>query len=130
MFAVERVTMLASHVAFPLIGLASLLVGWPLARRRVPPNRWYGLRLPATMANPAIWYEANAVCGEDLVRLGAVLFTVALGLLFVRGLPELGYVVICLAVFLVGSLRTTVRGIRVGRRLSKSGMPSPKAGAA
>ena len=122
--------MLASHVAFPLIGLASLLLGWPLARRRVPPNRWYGLRVPATMANPAIWYEANAVCGEDLVRLGAVLFTVAVGLLFVRGLPELGYVAICLAVFVVGSVRTTVRGIRVASRLSKSDLSSPKAGAA
>ena len=121
--------MVVSHVAFPLIGLASLVLGWPLARRRVPPNRWYGLRVAATLANPAIWYEANAVCGDDLVRLGAVLFTVALGLLFVRGLPELGYAVICLAVFVVGSLRATVRGIRVARRLSKGGMPSTKAGA-
>ena len=112
-----------SYVAFPLIGLASLVLGWPLARRRVPPNRWYGLRVPATLANPAIWYEANAVCGDDLVRLGAVLLAVALGLLLVRGLPELGYVVICLAVFVVGSLRATVRGIRVAKRLSKGGTP-------
>jgi hypothetical protein len=27
------------------IGLLSSVVGLPLARRRVPPNRWYGLRL-------------------------------------------------------------------------------------
>jgi hypothetical protein len=112
-----------SYVAFPLIGLASLVLGWPLARRRVPPNRWYGLRVPATLANPATWYEANTVCGDDLVRLGAVLLAVALGLLLVRGLPELGYVVICLAAFVVGSLRATVRGIRVARRLSKGGTP-------
>jgi hypothetical protein len=114
--------MLASYVAFPLIGFASLVLGLPLARRRVPPNRWYGLRLPATLANPTIWYEANAVCGDDLIRLGAVLFTVSLGLQFVRGLPELGHVVICLAVFVVGSLRATVRGIRVARHLSRGGM--------
>jgi SdpI/YfhL protein family len=114
-------TVLTSYVAFPLIGLASLVLGWPLARRRVPPNRWYGVRLSATMANPAIWYEANAVCGDELVRLGLVLCTVAIGLRFVRGLPELGYVVICLAVFVVGSLRATVRSVRVARRLSKSG---------
>jgi len=29
-------------VAFPLVGLASLVIGWPLARRRIPPNPWYG----------------------------------------------------------------------------------------
>jgi SdpI/YhfL family protein len=64
--------MLTSHVAFPLIGLASLLLGWPLARRRVPPNRWYGVRLRATLSSPAVWYEVNAICGDDLVRLGLV----------------------------------------------------------
>jgi hypothetical protein len=116
--------MVASYVAFPLIGLASVVLGWPLARRRVPPNRWYGLRVPATLANPVIWYQANAVCGDGLVRLGGALFTVALGLWFVRGLPELGYVVICLAIFVVGSLRATVRGIRVAKRLS-SRTPNP-----
>jgi hypothetical protein len=110
--------MLTSHVAFPLIGLASLLLGWPLARRRVPPNRWYGVRLAATLSSPALWYEANAVCGEDLVRLGLVLLVVALGLSFVKGLPELAYIAICLAVFLVGSIRATVRGIGVVKRRS------------
>jgi hypothetical protein len=70
------------------------------------------------------------VCGEELVRLGAVLFVVTFGLRFVQGLPELGYVVICLALFVVGSLRATVCGIRVARRLSKGGVRSTNAGAA
>jgi uncharacterized membrane protein len=112
--------MLTSHVAFPLISLASLLLGWPLARRRVPPNRWYGVRLPATLSTPAVWYEANAVCGRDLVRLGLVLLVIALGLPFVRGLPELGYIAICMAVFVVGSIRATVRGIGAVKRRSVS----------
>jgi hypothetical protein len=80
--------MLTSHVAFALIGLASLLLGWPLARRRVPPNRCL------------------------------VFLVIALGLSFVRGLPELGYIGICMAVFVVGSIRATVRGIRVVKRRS------------
>lgn len=112
--------MLTSHVAFPLIGLASLLLGWPLARRRVPPNRWYGVRLRATMSSPAVWYEANALCGDDLVRLGLVLLVISLALPFVRGLSELGYVAICLAVFVVGSIRATVRSIGVAKRRSVS----------
>jgi hypothetical protein len=112
--------MLISHVAVPLIGLVSLLLGWPLARRRVPPNRWYGVRLRATVSNPAVWYEANAVCGDELVRLGLVLLVIALALPFVRGLPDLGYVSICMAVFVVGSTRATVRAIRVARRLTQA----------
>jgi hypothetical protein len=58
------------------------------------------------------------VCGDDLVRLGLVLLVIALGLPFVSGLPELGYIAICMAVFVVGSIRATVRGIGVVKRRS------------
>ena len=112
------------RIAFPALGLATLIVGWPLAHRRVPPNRWYGLRVPATFADPRIWYEANAVCGDDLVRLGLVLLVVALGLQFLRGLPELGYVTICLAVLVLGSLRATIRGVKVARKLQQQQHPN------
>lgn len=37
------------------------------------PNRWYGLRLPATFADEQVWYDANAVGGRDMMLLGAVL---------------------------------------------------------
>jgi SdpI/YfhL protein family len=115
---------ITSRIAFPALGLATLIVGWPLAHRRVPPNRWYGLRVPATFADPRIWYEANAVCGDDLVRLGAVLLAVALGLQFLSGLPELGYVMICLAVLVVGSLRATIHGVKVARKLQRQQNPN------
>jgi SdpI/YfhL protein family len=115
---------IVSRVAFPALGLATLIVGWPLAHRRVPPNRWFGLRVPATFADPRIWYEANAVCGDDLVRLGVVLLVVALGLQFLRGLPKLGYVTICLAVLVVGSLRATIRGVKVARKLQQQHNPN------
>lgn len=109
---------LTAHVAFPLLGLVSLFVGWPLARRRVAPNRWYGVRVASTLSRPAIWYEANAVCGDELVRTGLVLLVVAVALRFVPRLPDLGYTLICLAVFLVGSSRATVRSLRVAKRLA------------
>ncbi|HEY7635764.1 MAG TPA: SdpI family protein [Gemmatimonadales bacterium] len=109
--------MISPYAAFPAIGAVSILAGWPLATRRVPPNRWYGVRLPATMSDPAIWYEANAVTGLDLFRLGLVLLAVSLGLRFIPRLPDLGYVVICLAVLVVGSARATFRGARLAGRL-------------
>jgi SdpI/YfhL protein family len=108
---------ISSYVAFPAIAAVSMLVGWPLATRRVPRNRWYGVRVPATMSDPEIWYDANAVTGLDLFRLGLVLFAVSLGLQVIPGLPELGYVMICLAVLLVGSIRATLRGARLAGRL-------------
>jgi len=108
---------ISSYVAFPVIGAVSILVGLPLATRRVPPNRWYGVRVPATLSDPAIWYEANAVTGLDLFRLGLVLLAVSLGLQLIPGLPELGYVAICLAVLLVGSIGATLRGARLAGRL-------------
>jgi hypothetical protein len=107
-----------SHLAFPLLGLVSLVIGWPLARRRVAPNRWYGVRVASTLSTPVIWYEANAVCGDELVRMGLVLLVVSVALSFVPGLPDVGYVVICLAVFLVGSVRATARSLRTAKRLA------------
>ncbi len=113
-----------SHLAFPAFGLLSIAVGWPLARRRVPPNRWYGLRVPATFADPAIWFDANAVCGEDLVRFDVVLCAVAIGLQFLSGLPEAGYVAMCLSVSFMGAVRATTRGWRHANRLRQASLRS------
>jgi hypothetical protein len=107
-----------SHLAFPLLGLVSLVIGWPLARRRVAPNHWYGVRVASTLSRPGIWYEVNAVCGDELVRMGLVLLVVGVGLSFVPGLPDVGYVAICLAVFLAGSVRATARSLRAAKRLA------------
>ena len=109
--------MISPYVAFPAIGALSILVGWPLATRRVPPNRWYGVRVPATMSDRAIWYQANAVTGLDLFRAGLALLGVSLALLLVPALPKLAYVAICLAVLLIGSIRAVPRGSRLAERL-------------
>ncbi len=44
----------------PLI-LAALSI--PLILGLVPPNRYYGLRTPKTLANAALWYRANRFAG-------------------------------------------------------------------
>ncbi len=63
--------------------LSVLLVGLsiPLIRRRIPPNHWYGLRVSATFADEYVWYEANAVAGEALLKAGIAIFGVSLLLL-------------------------------------------------
>jgi hypothetical protein len=121
---------ISPYVAFPAIGALSIFVGWPLAKRRVPPNRWYGVRVPATMSDRDIWYQANAITGLDLFHAGLALLAVSLALQMVPALPELGYVAICLAVLLIGSIRAISRGSRLAERLHEDLMTKRLAGGA
>ncbi|RMD66577.1 SdpI family protein [Candidatus Parcubacteria bacterium] len=60
-----------------VIGAVCIAMAIPLIRRRVPPNHWYGLRVPATFIDERVWYEANARAGRELLALG--MFIMAIG---------------------------------------------------
>ena len=60
-----------------IAGLALVLAGVPLLRGWIPRNRWSGFRVPKTLSNDRIWYDANRVAGRDLMIAGAVLMTTA-----------------------------------------------------
>ena len=60
----------------------------PLALGLVPPNNWYGFRLPGARIDPQSWYEVN--------RLGGTYFIAALvicaginALIFWKGVPAM-----------------------------------------
>jgi hypothetical protein len=53
-----------------------VLLAIPLWGRRVPPNRFYGVRTRTTLSDEALWYEINARSGRDLA-LAATLYTIA-----------------------------------------------------
>lgn len=57
------------------LGVALLMigVGFPLWRRMVPPNRWYGFRTPATCSDTRLWYPCNRVAGIWLMLTGAAM---------------------------------------------------------
>ena len=97
------------------IGILSIAIGLPLAGRRIPRNRWYGVRLRETFADEHVWYETNAQAGRDLVLLGALFVVLALGLAGV--LPTDRFVMWCGPVFVLGALLTMVRSLRLARRL-------------
>jgi uncharacterized membrane protein len=105
---------------FPVLGLLVLALGWPMAARRVRPNRWYGLRVPATFADETVWYDANAVAGRDMMILGAAIVVVALGLPRLPGFPESAYAGVCAGILGVGSLVMAVRGWRLANRLLRA----------
>jgi len=102
---------------FAGVGTLLILLGFPLALRRVRPNGLYGLRTPATFAHEQVWYDANAVSGRDLVALGSVLIVLSFGLPHVLRLPGRGYTYVYTAVALAGTLAIAVRGWRKANRL-------------
>ena len=108
------------QVLFPALGLLLAVLGWPLAARLVPLNRWYGLRVPATLADERVWYDANAVAGRDMVLLGGAVAIMGLALPHVARLHETIYAAICAALLGFGSLILSVRGWRLANRLLRA----------
>lgn len=105
---------------FPALGLLLLALGWPMAARRVRPNRWYGLRVRATFADEKVWYDANAVAGRDMMTLGAAIVVVGLALRRLPGFPASAYAGVCAGILGVGSLVLAVRGWRLANRLLRA----------
>jgi uncharacterized membrane protein len=102
---------------FPAVGLLLALLGWPLAARRVGPNRWYGLRVRATFADRQVWYDANALAGRDLVALGVGLLLVSLLLPRLVPVSEAAYGGACAALLGLGAMAMTVRGWCAANRM-------------
>ena len=109
------------QVTMPIcLGLSVLviLLAIPLARRRIPPNRWYGFRVPATFADREVWFATNAQAGRDLIALGVLLIVAALALPLLTPLlsPQLQLFLYAI-VLVAGSIVITVRGLRLASRL-------------
>ena len=51
---------------FSLYGVLAL-AALPLVFGLVPPNQWYGFRLPGTLEDPELWYQINAIGGRNFV---------------------------------------------------------------
>jgi hypothetical protein len=109
---------------FPAIGVLLGALAWPLATRRVPPNRWYGLRLPATFADKRVWYDANAATGRDMMILGAALGGVGIALPHVVSVSFSAYTGICAGLLGLGSVVVVARGWTLANRLLRQRPPS------
>jgi uncharacterized membrane protein len=89
----------------------------PLWMRRVPPNRFYGVRTRATLGDEALWYDVNARSGQDLLISGVIFLA---GILVIdrvgaRWEPELrtlASAMILIATLIVVTVRATrpIRG--------------------
>jgi uncharacterized membrane protein len=65
---------------FPLVCVAIAALGIPLWVAMVKPNRFYGVRTAATLADEAVWYAANRATGRDLVASGFLLLVLSVAL--------------------------------------------------
>ena len=103
---------------FAAVGLLIAGLAVPLMWRRVPPNNLYGLRVPATLADEWVWYEANARSGRWLCALG--LLTAVLALVLPLVIPT-GTVVLVILIFVlvVGVTGGAMWGDQVATQLLK-----------
>ena len=68
----------AAELWLTIPGVLVIVFAIPLILRRVPPNGFYGLRVPATYRDETVWYDANAASGRDLVLFGILSIVAAL----------------------------------------------------
>jgi uncharacterized membrane protein len=57
-------------VLYALGGLVLAGLSVPLILQKVPPNGYYGLRVPCADENPELWYQVNAFAGRRFMLAG------------------------------------------------------------
>ena len=57
-------------IMYMIISVIVVLVGIPLAIKKVPPNLILGFRTPKTLMNDELWYEVNYYTGIELIGTG------------------------------------------------------------
>ena len=109
--------MLGTAISVIALGLILGALAVPLIRRRVKPNGLYGLRVPATLEDEHVWYEANARFGRDLLGFGVLLVVLAVSLPLVSGLSGDWFGRTLAAVTVVGAVVLAIVGWRRANRL-------------
>ncbi len=108
------------------LGLLLILMALPLLLKKVPPNEWYGLRVPATLQNQQVWYAANTWMAKRMIVVGVVII---LGGVMVTRLPlNLALQgILWSAVVLIGVLVFAIGGWRyANKELAKYGTEHQK----
>lgn len=54
--------------------LVLMAIAIPLARQRIKPNRFYGVRTALTLRDDTAWYRANRLFGKAILLCGAGFF--------------------------------------------------------
>ena len=80
------------------MGILFIIIGLPLALKKVGPNHWYGFRTKKAMSSLEMWYELNRLTGKGMAIVGVVLAIInIIALLFIyaeKWNPELSIVLL------------------------------------
>jgi magnesium transporter len=71
-----------SAAVFIIVGLIFVSTCIPLVLRKIPPNRFYGVKVPKAYESPELWYKVNAKGGRIMIVYGAIMAAIGLILLF------------------------------------------------
>lgn len=112
-------TLLLLYVVFGLL-LVALAV--PLMLGKIPPNPWFGFRVPSTLGDETLWYKANRYVARWLLATGIVTVVAAVALYFVPGLTVDRYAWLLLGAVAVVLVPGIILSWRYLQRLKKSGL--------
>jgi phosphatidylglycerophosphate synthase len=100
-------------------GIVTVAVSWPLIKRKVRMNSFYGFRIKAAFESEQNWYDINAYGGRLLFGLGIlIIITGLLGILLPLKL-WLTYALISLVVIIVGLVISLVKTLRYAAQLKR-----------
>ena len=100
------------------VAIVTALIALPLALRKIPRNRLYGVRTRRTLADDRVWYETNAYGGRCLIVASAVTIAMVV-ILGLTPLPRDLLVPAGLAALVVPSLVAAILAVRHAGRISR-----------
>lgn len=103
-----------------ILGVAFIVLGYPLYKERIGPNDYYGLRIPQTHNNSDIWYPVNARSGKHFMIAGALLFFLGAVSTFIAATEDQQNIVMFLATVLAlgGALYSGITGYLMARSMA------------
>src|SRR5690348_878345 len=107
-------------ILYLITGLMFMGISIPLIQRKIKPNPWYGFRVPKTLQDERIWYQANAYSGVLLFLSGTITAIAAIALIPLAWLFRLGpegYGLACTAVMMGSLTWTLILSFRYLRKL-------------
>lgn len=107
-----------------LAGLVTVCGGLPMALGRLRPNRWYGYRTPASLADTRVWDRTNRVAGRWFVGVGVLVIAATLTMYTLRLEPATN-ALSATGLLMVGALAAGGRAYLEERRLTAKRETAP-----
>ncbi len=103
-----------------LIGVLLFILGYPLAKRKIKRNHFYGYRISkAVMTYDHIWYKVNEVGGKHMLLIGLTTSLLSLVGFLVEEASILFSTLALIAMFL-GIIISWIKCLRISNEMKRS----------